>query len=71
MPVEIRELLVRTTIESGGGAKQGAGAPATGEGTPAPAASPAKNDGARAQERLLKECVNMIMDNLSSFTRER
>ena len=73
MPVEIRELLVRTTIESGD-TKPGAGAPsagAAGESTPAPAPSPKKNDNARAQERLLKECVNMIMYNLSSYSAER
>jgi hypothetical protein len=72
MPVEIRELLVKTTIEGGEAKKPGASAPGTGSaegGTPAP--SPAKNDNARAQERLLKECVNMIMDNFSSFTKER
>lgn len=70
MAVEIRELLVRTTIE---GSEPKAAKPAAGgsdeSGTPAPAPASPKND--KMRDQLLKECVSMIMDNISSFTKER
>lgn len=70
MAVEIRELLVRTTIEGSEpkAAKSTANGASEGS-TPAPAEPSPKND--KMRDQLLKECVNMIMDNISSFTKER
>lgn len=68
MPIEIRELLIRTTIESNDATKK----PATGSGEAKSetAASPNAEKG-KLKEQLVRECVNVIMDNLSSYNKER
>lgn len=68
MPIEIRELLIRTTIESTDPTKK----PETGDGEKKkesePPAIPKNN---KMKEQLVKECINAIMDNFSAFNKER
>lgn len=67
MPVEIRELFIKTTIEGSEARKASPNA----EGqttTPAPESS---QPGQKNNDRIVKECINIIMDNLSSYSKER
>jgi|GEM_PF-2055852 len=66
MPVEIRELLIRTTIES---SEPKPGAPASPEGGGSTPGN--KSEQGRLHARLVKECVNQVMDSLATVTRER
>lgn len=70
MPVEIRELLIKTTVEGTGPQKpKDPEAKESGESTPE--ASDKKEEKNKAKERILKECLNLVMDNFSSITKER
>ncbi|TND02429.1 MAG: hypothetical protein FD123_4102 [Bacteroidetes bacterium] len=69
MPVEIRELLIKTTVEGSGPVKEGANPAA--EGGSAPKTGGDKTEQNKMKDRLLKECLNLVMDNFSSITKER
>lgn len=71
MAVEIRELLVRTTIESSDPKPAKKESPSSDEKEKEESAAPAQGPNSKLREQVLRDCVNMIMDNLSSFTKER
>lgn len=74
MPVEIRELLIKTTVEGSGPKKPAENPEAATEGVaeePKPAASPKEEGQSKMRERILKECLNLVMDNFSSLNKER
>ena len=66
MPVEIRELIIKTTVES-----TGATADADAKKTPGAGGGAVTSDKGKMKEQLVKECLNIIMDNFSSFNKER
>ena len=67
MPVEIRELFIKTTIE---GSEPRKASPTT-EGQATAPAPESSQPGQKNNDRIVKECINIIMDNLSSYSKER
>lgn len=68
MPIEIRELLIRTTIESSDPTKKPEAESGEKKAASEPPAMPKNN---KIKEQLVKECINAIMDNFSAFNKER